>query len=169
MNNAFLISTLAVITTSVIGSHYTRKAIPSKWFECIRSDKTPPPFVFPIVWTVLYILIAYAFGLALQNRDRTIIQLFVLNLIFNALWCFVYFYKKKSGIALIVICIILSSIIQIMRNSKNITITRLMIPYLIWITFAMLLNYDSINKEEACTSIGQKLGAQEGSTYASYI
>jgi tryptophan-rich sensory protein len=149
-----MISILAVIATSLIGSYYTRKGIPSKWFDCIRSDKTPPAYVFPIVWTILYILIAFAFGLALQDKDQVIIQLFVLNLIFNVLWCFVYFYKKKPGVALIVICIILSSIIQIMRNTKNKMITQLMIPYLIWITFATLLNYDSISKEKTCNSIG---------------
>jgi len=148
--NPFVISTIAVAMTSYLGSYYTRQGVNSEWYQCIKSNITPPSYVFPIVWSILYIFIAYAFGIAIQSNNKTLIYLFIVNLIYNVFWCYLYFGKKKLGPALLIMGVLIGSVIQILRFAPNI-ITRLMVPYLIWLIFAACLNYDSISKETICT------------------
>jgi tryptophan-rich sensory protein len=56
-----LISAFSIILTSYIGSIFTRKNVNTKWYDCIKPIITPPNYVFPIVWTILYILLFFVF------------------------------------------------------------------------------------------------------------
>ena len=149
--NPFLLSTCAVLLTAYVSSRYTTASVNSKWYQCIKSNLTPPNYVFPLVWSILYVFIAYAFGTVLQTQESTyVIGLFVLNLLFNVAWCYLYFYKKHTGAALVAIGIVIASIVQIMRFSPSTTIYKLMMPYLAWVTFAACLNYTSLERSAQC-------------------
>lgn len=57
MNNT-IISSIAIISTAFIGSQFTKSHVDTQWYECIKPNITPPKYIFPIVWTILYILLA---------------------------------------------------------------------------------------------------------------
>ena len=106
---AYLIAFTCVIATSLLGSVFTNKTVNSKWYSCIKPTITPPSFIFPIVWTILYILIGIAFAKELQdaNANKTTIILFTVNLLLNIVWCYFYFGQKKLSMALILLLAII--------------------------------------------------------------
>jgi tryptophan-rich sensory protein len=141
---AYLISVVCVASVSFAGSVFTNKNVNTKWYECIKPSITPPRIVFPIVWTVLYVLLALAFARTLSSEtlfsDMILVYAFVLNLIFNVLWCFMFFEKKDLMSALVVILSLLMTIGIIITRCDDLIVFYCMIPYLIWILFASFLN-----------------------------
>lgn len=106
---------------------------------------TPPPILFPIVWTVLFTLIgisAYLVTVSLKNRNDFPYTVYCLQLIFNFFWPVIFFNSGKFLFALIWLVIlwflILTMIITFYKHNK--TAAYLQIPYLIWVTFAGYLN-----------------------------
>lgn len=149
----YIISFISVIITSVVGSLYTSKTTKSDWFKCIKPSITPPNYVFPIVWTTLYILIGFAFGLSIKYRIHIINILFVFTLILNILWSYFYFGRKqvKTALYIIFVLIILGLLIIVIAiNTKQYRIAGLIFPYVMWISFASVLNYMSIEKAKNC-------------------
>lgn len=152
---AYSISVISVIFTSIMGSYYTSTSVKSKWYQCIQPSITPPPIVFPIVWTLLYIMIAIAFGmvLSMDSINIMVVLLFAVNLLMNILWCYLYFRKKELAFALVNIIGILLSIVSIIALTEDLTVQLLLIPYLLWITFATILNVLSLKESTKCREI----------------
>ena len=135
---AYILAFISVILTSFIGSFYSSKSVKSKWYTCIKPSITPPNYVFPIVWTLLYIMIGICFAREIINQNKTNITLFVVNLVLNILWCYLYFDKKNILYSFItVIMITLTSLIIIIRTRDSL-VRYLLIPYLLWTSFASL-------------------------------
>jgi tryptophan-rich sensory protein len=107
----------------------------------------PPSWLFGPVWTTLYILMGISFFLIIKDRSlvsvKSAVIIFVLQLIFNALWSTVFFGAKNIGGALGVIgllwVLIIVNILIFYRLNKNSGI--LLAPYLLWVSFASFLNY----------------------------
>lgn len=122
----------------------------TEWYRSIvRSSLTPPNIVFPIVWTILYAMIAIAGwklfeGFFSHNRFLTNLtkpKLFYgLQLILNFLWTPVFFYLHLTGVALIIIIamVVFVSLTIFYTNRK--LVKWMLLPYLIWISFATYLN-----------------------------
>lgn len=104
----------------------------------------PPAFLFPVVWTLLYILMGIASYLAATSgaSNDTALVLYGLQLLFNFLWSFFFFHFQWylfSFIWLVVLwLLILATAISFYRISKP--AGYLMLPYLLWVTFAGYLN-----------------------------
>jgi tryptophan-rich sensory protein len=144
--NSALISASSILLTSYIGGMFTRKNVTTDWYNCIKPSITPPKYVFPVVWTILYILLFFVFKNILESKNSFLIILFSINLLLNILWTYYYFSQKDvKNSFLIIILIIISSII-ILYKTKN----KLYLPYVLWICFASYLNYSSIDKIELC-------------------
>jgi len=104
--------------------------------------------VFPIVWTILYILLIKIFKDILDSKNKLLITLFVINLLLNIVWTYFYFGQKDIKNAFITILLILAtSIIILYKNKDN---KLLYLPYVLWIGFATYLNYLSIDKLKIC-------------------
>lgn len=147
MNNT-IISILSIIMTSYLGNRFTKQNVHNKWYDCIKSSTTPPKYVFPIVWTILYILLAIVFKNILDSKNKLLIVLFGLNLILNVAWTYFYFGKRDVINAfIIVIFILITSIVILYKNNKN---KQIYLPYVLWITFATYLNFKSIDKLKLC-------------------
>jgi tryptophan-rich sensory protein len=144
MSINLVISILAILLTSYIGSKYTRENTNSEWYKCIKSDLTPPNYIFPIVWTILYIFLIICFKKVLDSKNNFIIIIFVINLILNVSWSYLFFYKKNVIGAFFNIILILLTSLLIYKENKE--IRSLYIYYIIWISFASILNFDSIDK-----------------------
>lgn len=134
----------------IVGSFFVANESNSDWYLSVRPALTPPNWVFPIVWNILYLLIAVSIWLAWTSavkRDRKYIGwAFGVNLVANALWSILYFGAKQPGVAFIDIIVILGTIIWAMIVCWKIDrrSSWLLLPYLLWVSFASVLNYLSI-------------------------
>lgn len=103
---------------------------------------TPPSAAFPIVWSLLYILMGISAGLISQTENR-IPFIYWLQLFVNILWPIIFFGMKAYLFAFIWLVLlwilIISMIAEFYRINKK--AAYLQIPYLIWVTFAGYLNF----------------------------
>ncbi len=142
-----VISFFIVFLIAFIGSLFTSNT-DSEWFEQTKPEITPPDFVFPIVWNILFFLIALSFYFALVNSEKkaVIIAVYGINFILNILWSLFYFELQNPLLAFFDIFLLIFSIILMIfvayKESK--LASYLLIPYLLWVLFAAVLNYLSI-------------------------
>lgn len=116
------------------------------WYPNLnKSLLTPPNIVFPIVWSILYLLMGISIGLVLisKSKDKTILViLFCIQLLFNFLWSILFFKMQNPSLGIVDIIIldilVLGFILRGLRNHKISSI--LFIPYVIWLFFASYLN-----------------------------
>lgn len=111
-----------------------------------RPPLSPPPYLFGIVWPILYILIAISFGFVFYEAlkgtvPRLIVTPFIINLVANGLFTYFQFRLKNNFLAALDIIITLATIVLIMILiwSYYHWVTYLQIPYLVWVTFATYL------------------------------
>ena len=130
----------------VIGS-LTKPEI-SSWYSTLnRSTLTPPNYVFPVAWTILYGIIGTCGWLIWRNQvfpKLSIIKtLYVAQLILNWSWTPLFFYYHLTGLSLVVLIAmdILVGILIFLAYRKMKVVSLLMIPYLSWILFASYLNF----------------------------
>ncbi|MBA3681635.1 MAG: tryptophan-rich sensory protein [Bacteroidetes bacterium] len=117
------------------------------WFvELHKPFFNPPNYLFGPVWTILYILMGISLYLIIQTpkvyaRKRAIV-IFGVQLFLNFCWSFLFFKFHLLGIAFIEIILIWLSIITMIYLFKKInkTAAYLQIPYLLWVSFASVLN-----------------------------
>jgi benzodiazapine receptor len=135
-----------VVIGSLIGS-FTKPEI-SIWYNTlIRSPLTPPNYVFPIAWTILYAIIGICgwilWSSPLSSNLRQIKTLYISELVLNWSWTPLFFCYHLIGLSLFVlICMdILVFMIIWLSYSKVGSVSLLMIPYLLWILFATYLNF----------------------------
>ncbi len=132
---------LLCLTNAVgyIGSVFiTPKAL--EWYHSlILSELTPPGFLFGLVWTVLYFLMAFS---AFLVWNRTSPRPFVLQLAFNLIWPFVFFYLKEPIAGLAVILMMMYFIYRTIRGFGSVSKIAgwLMVPVFVWSGFAFYLN-----------------------------
>ena len=106
---------------------------------------SPPSVVFPIVWTILYILMGISYGI-LESKgltDKKVDRIYYLQLAVNALWSIFFFLFKWRLFSFIwIIFLAVLVIIMIIRfYNKNKVAGLLQIPYLLWVIFASYLNF----------------------------
>ena len=107
---------------------------------------TPPPILFPIVWTVLYALMGISTAriyLAEDSADRNKgLTLFIAQLIVNFFWPLFFFNLQQYGFSfvwLLILWVLVLSMIQSFFKTDKLA-AWLQVPYLIWLTFAAYLN-----------------------------
>lgn len=106
---------------------------------------SPPSITFPIVWTILYILMGISYAILESNSlvNSKINSIYYLQLFFNALWPIAFFLLKWRLFAFIwIIILAILIIIMIARfYEKQKTAAWLQVPYLLWALFATYLNF----------------------------
>ncbi|MGL4309361.1 MAG: tryptophan-rich sensory protein TspO [Paracoccaceae bacterium] len=118
---------------------------PGPWYErLIKPTWTPPNRVFPLVWTALYVLMAYvAARLALLPGTAFIMALWALQIVLNAVWSGVFFGARRMGLGMAVIAMLWVVIAVFIVNTWPVDwlAALLMVPYLIWLSLASALNF----------------------------
>jgi len=111
----------------------------------IQPPFAPPSIVFPIVWSILYVLMGISYGILDSNSlvDEQINSIYYAQLFVNALWSIFFFVLKWRLFAFLWILLLLTLvIIMIIRfYNKNKLAGLLQLPYLAWVTFATYLNF----------------------------
>lgn len=146
----FILCLLVAYAAGFIGSIFTSGETNGEWYGQIRPSLTPPSWVFPIVWNVLYFLIAislfYSWVKGNGKERKYVVLAFGSNLVLNALWSYLYFGLHNVKFAFYDIILIFLTIIWMMIVSYKIEkkACYLLIPYLLWVGFASILNFMSI-------------------------
>lgn len=106
----------------------------------------PPAWLFGPVWSVLYVLIAISFGYGFykiykKELPTSLLAPLIINIISNAAFSPIQFTLKNNALALVDVLIVWISIIWIIRSAwnKERWVAYLQIPYLMWVTFASIL------------------------------
>ena len=115
------------------------------WYSTLtKPGFNPPDYVFPSIWIILYISMAFAVWLIWINPKKTekIIYIYFIHLLFNASWSVVFFVLHQVFLALVVILIILLLVAWLIKlyYPINKLSSFLMAPYLAWLVFAFILN-----------------------------
>jgi benzodiazapine receptor len=114
------------------------------WYKNLKkSHLTPPAWIFGPVWFILYILMAVSFFIYLNsNFTYTGIILFITQFILNILWSQLFFKNRLLCISavnnFVMNILVLFTIIEFRKSSY--LAANLLIPYLVWILFALYLN-----------------------------
>ena len=100
-----------------------------------------PPWIFPVVWTILYTLMGISSYL-IYERTKEISKIYISQLIVNLIWPFIFFKFKLFTLAFIWILLLILLVIIMIKEflSKNKLAGYLQIPYLIWLFIAAILN-----------------------------
>ena len=110
----------------------------NSWYQSIeKSSLTPAPYVFGIVWPVLYI----SMGVVSYYKGPKIYYLYILQLLLNGSWSWLFFYFNLPLIALIDIylLVVINCLIQ-QKLITNKVLFFIYLPYLLWILYASYLN-----------------------------
>lgn len=100
-----------------------------------------PSWIFPVVWTILYILMGISSYLIYRDT-KEIPKIYTIQLVINLLWSFIFFKFKLFTLAFIWILLLILLVIIMIKDflSKNKLAGYLQIPYLIWLFIAAFLN-----------------------------
>lgn len=114
----------------------------------VKPPLSPPPWLFPVVWTILYTLMGAASCLVFVSEEasmeeiRQALSVYALQLFFNFFWSILFFHFEAYLLSFVWLCILLFLILltalQFFRINK--TSGYLLVPYIIWVTFAGYLN-----------------------------
>lgn len=141
-----IVSIILPLGLGAIAGIFTAQSVP-EWYDTLyRPSFSPPNWIFGPVWTFLYILIGFSLFLIWKqepSKERNIaILIFMIQLLLNFGWSFIFFYFNMIGLAFIEIILLWISIVIMLVLFHKIKplASYVNIPYLLWVTFAAVLN-----------------------------
>jgi tryptophan-rich sensory protein len=146
--NAAVLALLLVLCLAAggLGALATEPNIPTWYAGLNKPPFNPPNAVFPVVWTILYVLMAIAAWLAWRSaptgKHWRVTGPFAVQLALNSAWSFAFFAAHNPWLGVGVIACLLVAILWTMlafaRHSR--AAAALLVPYLAWVGFATALN-----------------------------
>ena len=143
----FLVSFIIVIVVAFIGSIFISPSVNSNWYLSHKPSITPPNYIFPIAWSILFLLIALSLSFAWLKADnqakKKIAIIFGINFALNILWSIFFFGLQNPTLAFIDLILLWISILLMIFTVCKIyrPSSYMLIPYLLWVSFAGALNY----------------------------
>ena len=130
-----------------VGSVFTTPAIPG-WYAALEKPTfNPPNWIFSPVWIFLYLLLGITLYILWQNLPKTeariALAFFAIQLVLNILWSVIFFGLKSPMLAFLEIIILWAFILLTMITSSKVSRTSvyLLLPYILWVNFAAILNF----------------------------
>jgi len=107
----------------------------------------PPGYVFGIVWFILYILMGYTWFNYTGGYDNLVNIGFIVLIILLNSWVIIYncFDKNKNSLYSILLSILVSIILIMVLYDDSITNSLLLVPLIVWLFFALMLNFQELN------------------------
>lgn len=122
--------------------------MPGEWYAQLQKPSwNPPSWVFGPAWTALYTMMAIAAWLVWQRggfaEQRVALNLFLLQLLFNAAWSPLFFGLRNPALALVDIVLLWLALLATLLNfwGRSRVAGAVLIPYLAWVSFATALNF----------------------------
>ena len=127
-----------VFLTLIIGGFASSQSLDIWYVNLVKSDLNPPGYIFGIVWPILYLMMSIA---AYRTFEITKNPFFI-QLIFNAMWSWLFFFFQMPFIALINIWLLiyLNTVLTIKMYKLDKFSGLIYVPYVIWLLFASYLN-----------------------------
>ena len=142
---SFILFFVITFSASFIGG-LASISLKEPWYsQLIKSNYNPPDWIFAPVWTILYFLMALAiWNIWIKSNKLNLVYLYFIHLIFNTTWSIVFFGFKNIELALINLIVIILFIVILFLKYKDISriSAYLMIPYFLWCSYALLLNFN---------------------------
>ena len=137
-----LISLLISLGTGVIAGFLTFTSM-EQYQEMYRPPSSPPGWVFPVVWLILYTLMGIAaYRIYMKDPKAKALKLYLIQLAINFLWPILFFNFGWQLFAAVWLLLLWYLVFVMIKEFAKIDegAAKLMIPYLIWLTFAAYLN-----------------------------
>lgn len=142
-----IISVLMPLTVGSLGGYFTASSVSGWYLYLDKPFFNPPSWIFGPVWTMLYILMGVSFYIVWQKKwgkqKEKVFNLYFGQLALNFLWSLFFFGAKSPILALLDIFILwyfIFSTILLFHKIDRIA-AYLLIPYILWVSFATLLNF----------------------------
>jgi benzodiazapine receptor len=143
-----VLSVLVCQAAGFIGSIFTTPSIPT-WYKKLKKPSfSPPNRVFAPAWITLYTLMGISLYLILREglgspQVQIGLGIFGIQLVLNVLWSFVFFGKKSILGGLVTIAVLWVAILLTIISFLNVSLLAglLLVPYILWSSFAAILNY----------------------------
>lgn len=149
MNKKTIVNVLLIVTPLLIGiaSSILTRDMMIEYGSLNKPPLAPPKILFPIAWTILYILMGIGAALIYSKPEYTQyrstgLALHIVQLILNFFWSIIFFNMKEYVFAFVWLVILWLVVLSMIMNYKQISNTAffLNIPYIVWLTFAGYLN-----------------------------
>ena len=143
---SFIFFLIITFSASFIGAFITINYKEPWYSQIIKSNYNPPDWVFAPVWTSLYLMMTFAIWIFwhCKNKDTNTVYIYFLHIIVNTTWSIVFFGLHHIFLAMIVLVILIFFIIVLILRFKRVNLVSyyLMIPYLLWCSYALFLNFN---------------------------
>lgn len=140
-----IINVLIALFVGGVSALLTRNS--STFYETIvKPPLAPPGFLFPIVWTILYVLMGISAGMIINSGEKEAqgaIRIYAFQLALNFFWSILFFRFEAFLLSFAWLVVLWITIILMIRSFYKIRplAAYLQIPYLLWVTFAGYLNF----------------------------
>ncbi|MFJ5282314.1 TspO/MBR family protein [Pseudomonas sp. NPDC088429] len=134
----FLLACAAAATTGVIFK-------PGEWYASLNKPRfTPPNWAFPLAWTVIYLLLAWAgYRLTLIPGSQVVLALWAAQIALNTLWTPVFFGAHQVLAAMVILALLwlVVAAMVVMALRLDVITGLILFPYLVWLCVAAALNF----------------------------
>ena len=137
-----IIGIIICLTLGFLSGMATADSI-SNWYAFLNKPFfNPPNWIFAPVWTLLYAFMGIVFGRSWHKNGTTGLRLMAGQFLLNMLWSPIFFITHQTTLALVVIILLWIAIVLCLRHfqSRDSVSFYLLVPYLLWVTFATVLN-----------------------------
>lgn len=143
-----LIAVAICLAVGYYSGEFTQTSVHTWFPTLVKPFFNPPNWVFMPVWTILYIVMGVAAGLVWDEYEsdkfevRNALVMFAAQLLLNMLWSILFFALQNPLLAMLEIVILFLVVYETYHKFKTISKTAgyLLIPYMVWVGFAMILN-----------------------------
>ncbi|MEE1111480.1 MAG: TspO/MBR family protein [Alphaproteobacteria bacterium] len=144
----FVLAMIIAFLPGIFGVIFTPSHSNDAWYNALNNSVlTPDGWVFGVAWTILYALLGVALFLIMNNEKTRVKKtksyvLFVVQMILNAAWTYLFFGLHLVGAALLCLVVLIAISVWMLRAFLPIskTASYLVWPYVIWMCFALYLN-----------------------------
>ena len=143
----YLVFVLITEGVGLLAGLLTRQAVDIYGETVLKPALSPPAILFPIVWTVLYALMGIGAARVWntpESADRKrAINIFIIQLAVNFFWSLIFFNAQAFGFAVLWLLLLWALVLFMILSFRKVDLTAslLQIPYLLWVTFALYLNF----------------------------
>jgi len=137
-----------VLLLGIVSSRVSDSGYSNPWFAAlVKPAAMPPGWLFPLAWTLLYVLLGLALALILHARGARgrvlAVGLFVLQLLLNYAWSPLFFalHEVRAALIVIVAMLVTAAAATMLFARIRKAAALLMLPYLAWLLFALWLNF----------------------------
>lgn len=146
----YLVIPSITVMVAFLGKFLTREPHAWFWYKniLIKPSITPPDWVFPIAWNIIFILTTFCALRVWNSFKRTgtfrlIMSLFLLNAVLNIAWSYIFFTRHMLGFAIIESALLtfVTIVLAVLIGARSIKTALLLVPYIVWGCFATYLTY----------------------------